>query len=246
MLNKAVVFLSVLSLSVFSANITIYDGIGGLLEDEEVEPGMATGQPWDVEAFFLDDKDVLSLVGGYDFKNGYRGTIGGDIFIAVDEVPDYGVVNIGSGNGPTVVNNTFGYDYAIQLVFNENGVSGTYNVYSLSSSSTVTVELQENEGSNPWKYNAGGIYLGSASFTYTTGLSDAAVGGLLGGEHNQISGIDLSFIGTNKEIWTHYTMECGNDNLMGHGVVVPEPGSLMMLGSGLLGLLGLSFFRRKR
>ena len=59
----------------WALNITISDGNydssswNGDYEDNEVEPGMVTGQDWDLEAFVLNGT-WLSLIGGYDFING--------------------------------------------------------------------------------------------------------------------------------------------------------------------------------
>jgi len=76
----------------FATNITIPDlnssssnSWYGTHEDQEVEPGMARSQAWDLEGFFVNGT-VLSLVGGYDFKNGAgsgKKFYSGDIFIVI-------------------------------------------------------------------------------------------------------------------------------------------------------------------
>ncbi|MBN2037588.1 MAG: PEP-CTERM sorting domain-containing protein [Chitinispirillaceae bacterium] len=263
MMAGAVIFAA----GVFADDITIYDGNSdngsysgggwynngwkydtrGVKEDHEVEPNCIGSQVWDLEAFTLDQNNNLGMVGGYNFNNGVENVRGGDIFIAVDNAPVYGKSNRGSGSGNSIVNNAFNYDYAIDLVFNEDGTGGTYYVYELTEASTVTVYYGQNDESNPWQYNSGGTLKESGTFAYATNLSDSDVG-FVGGSHYQISGIDLSFIGGDKEFWAHYTMECGNDNLMGRGTThaVPEPGSLLLFGTGLLGLIGISVIRRKK
>ena len=104
--------------NVFATNITICDKNYNTTptptwytsqEDQEVEPGMQTGQLWDLEGFLLDGT-LLSLVGGYNFKNGQSGFDSGDIFIDVNGNAIYGDID-GTTDGNSEVLKTYGYDY---------------------------------------------------------------------------------------------------------------------------------------
>lgn len=227
-------------------NITIWDKMGVDYEDQEVEPNCVWGQEWDLEAFFLKGS-MLSMIGGYDFINGeddpYRNNHydSGDIFIDVNGDAEYGPVNGNSGGGNTIVANTFGYDYVLQLDFD----TMKYSVYELTGASTVKVYFSQNAESNPWRYHDGGTRIGDEwGYEISYASYNENVNGLLGGSHN-VASFDLGFLGADIHNFTaHFTMQCGNDDLIGrHYDPIPEPSTVLLLGAGLIGLLA---FGRKR
>lgn len=227
-------------------NITIYDNLSSNgdwytnREDQEVEPDQSTGQEWDLEGFFQQGK-TMTMVGGWDFVNGFgqgRGTIwSGDLFIDVTGDAMYGQA-ISSSGSDTLVKNTFGYDYVYVLDFDNK----SYNLYKINDQSMVwLVGFASNAGSNPYGYEeegGGGTLLSSGLFEYISGLSNADVG-LEGGSHNAVI-LDLSdlakYLGEDVTFTAHFTMGCGNDNLMGQGHLVPLPSTLVLFATSLVGL----------
>ena len=226
-------------------NITIYDGSGsgtgwyGAQEDGEVEPNCVATQAWDLEGFFLKGT-TLTMVGGFDFADAQQTFPSGDIFLDIDG-------NYTSGNAPATdktiqqVSNSYGYDYALDLDFGTK----QYTIYSLDENSQLnSVYYAQNQGSTPWEYVSNATdTVGTYSFGYYTGLDDSDVSCLLGDSHNAVA-IDLGFLDPGTDFTVHFTMKCGNDNLMGQGTApVPEPQTLLLMG---IGLLGLAFVGRKK
>jgi hypothetical protein len=221
-------------------------------EDNETEtnPSTVTQQVWDLEGMYLFGGG-LTIVGGFDFKNGvehggytYKG---GDIFIDIGaDSAKYGqLANGGSGVGG-VVPNSFGYDYVIDILSFGPTNRFSYNIVQLTPDSLVNRGLDV-ASSNPWTYVSGGtVVLSSLGVYGQLTPEEVASLGLLGdggnNTHNYI-GVDISSV---PGIWGdnifHYTMECGNDNLMGRATLsnVPDAASTaMLLGVAFAGVVGL-------
>ena len=223
----------------FGYDATIWDGNndngGSYAEDEETESGQTAG--WDMEGVFYNyESHTLTIVGEFDLVTGsYGGFDAGDIFLSVDK-PVYGDVE--GTTGFNDVANTYGYDYVIDLDYE----TGTWNLLSIDETATVKTAFHgTNQGSNPFEYVSGGTVITSGTFAG----EEATDTGFVGDKHYSLS-IDLEQLMTsaanNTTFYSHFTMGCGNDNLMGSWTV-PEPTTLALL---TMGIAGLWFSRRKQ
>jgi len=278
-LNRNIVFATLVLCAVFmftnyswalnlGTNFTIYDkdgynGVGVGYEDQETEPGTINNQTWDLEAIFWDRAtSTLSILGGFDFKNGNGGFASGDIFIDVTGDAEYGSLNNSSWPGVNaIVSDTYGYDYVIDLnqytdPSKDDGlINNNFNVYDIQSEEVKTrgVTYNINDESNPWIYYSGGSSLGSDhAFVYgTVGDNDIDNYSFFGGTHYYLS-FDLShsdlaillnqMTASGSSFTVKFTAECGNDNLVAYDPV-PEPPAMLLLGAGIVGFVGLT---RKR
>ncbi|MCD6429981.1 MAG: PEP-CTERM sorting domain-containing protein, partial [Deltaproteobacteria bacterium] len=222
-------------------NITIWDGMGVANEDNEAEPGCVQSQSWDLEGFFMNGH-TLTMVGGYDFVNGVDGVMSGDLFIDIDGDAKYGSNNNNGGYGNSIITNTFGYDYVLDIDFGNK----TYDVFKLTAATnTESIYYNINQESNPWRYHSDGIEVAgyqniSFADSYWSNLTGDDVADLSSWKSNDshyAAAFDLSFLG-HTSFTSHFTMECGNDDLMGRGFVAPEPSTILLMCAGLFGLVG--------
>jgi hypothetical protein len=229
----------------YGTNITIYDGEGVLYEDNEAEVGMIQNQSWDLEGVFQKNS-VLTMIGGYNFKAGNSGYTSGDLFISTTGA--YGTP-INSYGSYATVNNSFGYEYVLDI----NWSTLAFDVYRLDSTDTTkTAYYPQNQTgtatSNPWQYVSGGTKVGSGTGSGGGLVTDSGLSGWGSDNNHYAVSFDLGAVFDDANLHggnfhSHFTMGCGNDNLIGQGAIpAPEPSTLLLLGAGLI---GLGFARRR-
>jgi hypothetical protein len=150
----------------------------------------------------------------------------GDLFISNNGWKPYGV-------GPSYIEDTDIFGETWEFGVNASGV------YSLVG---ATINYTNLNGYNPssWVYRAGqewtfvptGLSLGSATMAINNFENTITY-------NFNITGLSLT--GT-EVLGFHWTMQCGNDVIEG-AAPVPEPATMLLLGTGLVGLVG---FGRKK
>jgi hypothetical protein len=228
-------------------------------EDQETEtnPNTYTNQVWDLEGMYLTG-NKLSMVGGFNFQTGVKWGgytyKGGDIFIDNTGNAKYGTTQVDHLDGPggygstgtANTTNVDGWDYVIHFDAN----AANYTVYQIDALATVSRVLDVSS-SNPWTYVSGGTQIGGShaidafgSFTTNTLLTyGSTTPGLLGEAGNNTHyylTVDIGFLPAGQNDTFHYTVACGNDDLIGKGSRVPDSASTaLLLGSAAMVLVSL-------
>lgn len=231
-------------------------GVGRGEEDQETEPGTASSQSWDLEAFTLKGTS-LKIYTGYNMLTGNNPYGTGDLFIDVNGDANW---KPGADNGlfKTTDNSVFKYDYVVHFKDRVGiTVSGAYDIYRIASTADVKLlETKFKAGSNPWVLDVanstGGLTkVGDGVLTLTANTAwriqadgTDLVGGSVKSPHYISSVINLGFLQPGElsgKTLFHLTMECGNDALVG---LVPDGGmTFALLGAAMA---GLSFVTRRQ
>lgn len=246
-----------LSLGDLGSQITVNDGqanstwgggspaLGIAGEDNETEgnPNTYTYQGWDLEGIFWNTSESkLYIIGGFNYleggPNNHSEVNMGDIFIGNNYVLDlsrsdtgqltatgsYNIVEnyIGNTMNPTDVIASAPYAYSGI----DSGQSDAGYIYS-------AYKLDEKEDSEIINYfEAWQTYANAPESSYSDVHYALEI---------DVSGIAADLINSGSLI--HATLACGNDTIEGKMNPVPEPATMLLLGSGLVGLAG---FGRKK
>ena len=214
-------------------NFDLTDWNGYYASDDGVGPGGFVGpayggQKFDAEylGLYLDNTGTLyfGLQTGFNLESGV--TTGGYTYGPGDLALDV----TGDGN----------YDYAIRFAI--SGGVPTYTLYDVSTWQSVMYNQFINI-SDPYRYATGSSVPTTFTGAYGTGVFSNNVDG--GTSYVLEGSLALNSLASYNggALTIHWTMECGNDYL---NKTIPEPSTIFLLGSGLIGCGALGFIRRRR
>lgn len=207
---------------------------------DEVGPGYG-GQYFDVERIGIveDGTNVyFMLQTGFDLVNGYGGYAPGDFALDIngDDLFDYAIdFSFSNPSGFSLSGTSGPGSVTMRLIDMSNGTWEDPQYYGI--------------GDFPFRVNSVGSVvdntLGSSATYDWTGNSGTTLADGFGNNTNYLEGFfDMNLLSNydGSGIKISWTMGCGNDVLQ-HSTSVPEPATMLLLGTGLIGLAGLG---RKR
>ena len=158
-----------------------------------------------------------------------------------NDLTDNNYVNDNAANGEQ-------WDYVISMT-NNTGFSGAINLYTVDTlgdivfpeevlTSLLTAEYRTGQ---EYRYNTapGQTSLGIGTWSISGDILTYVL------DLSTVSGTTIAdLFKNNGVIGVHWGMTCGNDVIEGVGSPVPEPATMILFGTGLMGLAGMS--RRKK
>lgn len=238
-------------------------------DEEGPTPGVG-GQVFDTEYLLYKTEGnmlYLGLQSGFDLIDGHQtydsnSYWAGDLALSFD-----GDANIGSADPITMANSyEFGIDFGFSTAdYDSNSVDAIMNsvdglgpgvdqtgIYSVGSGEWNTNLVNSFEdNSSPFAMDQ--LWDGNGASPYLTSLI-LNTAGLEGDSYYRAVEIDMTKLGladlglnlNNLSMDVHWTMSCGNDNINGsQQISVPEPDALILLATGLLGLVGARRVKRE-
>ena len=209
----------------------------------------------------------LGLQTGFDLSDGHqiydsKSYWAGDLALSFD-----GDALLGSANPTTMANSyEFGIDFGFYTAdYNSNSVDAVTNsvdslgsgidqagVYSVGNGQWNTNMVNSFEdNSSPlamnqqWNGSGTSPYLASLLLN-TAGQEGVSYYRAVAFDITQLGLADLGLNLNDLSMDVHWTMSCGNDNINGsQQISVPEPGALILLATGLLGLVGIRRVKRE-